>query len=262
METPVRADRPRMRAKTKKMDAVPEPRVTRGCHGGIAHSRGGVDGRFRKIMGNFFGWRTGFRCLPRKWRLEALVDFDLVAGDKLVGLIGHANDGLKLLEHGPGHAFAESGSGVRGDAVSAVVGDAHRDVDHFLGEWIERARRHELLDAFPRALEQCGIVGDGLPEIIDPVGFARGHDVVVNGAHFRASVTVFDESECGHENLRNHDCELRPQVSRNWRDRPVDDRPAIFQHILKRQAAQNLQEYLTRDPSAAFAEDEIYWSSG
>src|SRR5216683_6187621 len=205
---------------------------------------------------------AGFRCLPRKWRLEALVDFDLVAGDKLIGFIGHANDGLKLLEHSPGHAFAESGSGVRGDAVGTVVGDAHGDVDHFLGEWIERARGHDLLDAFPGAFEQGGIVRDGLPEIIDPIDFARGHDVVVNRAHFRAGVLVFDESECRHENLRNYDCELRPQVSRNWREQPVGDGPVIFQDILKRQAAQNLQEYLTRNPFAAFAEDEIYWSSG
>src|SRR6266536_505045 len=217
METPVRANRPRMRAKTKKWMLYPTPRVAplprrhplipaamvwmgasgmRGCLRGSGASRG-------------------------EWRLEALVDFDLVAGDKLVGFIGHANDGLKLLEHGPGHAFAESGSGVRGDAVSAVVGDADGDVDHFLGEWIERARRHDLLDAFPGALEQGGIVRDGLPKIIDPIGFARNHDVVVNRAHFRAGVLVFDESECGHENLRNCECELRPQVSRNWREQPA-----------------------------------------
>src|SRR5260370_41802141 len=118
----------------------------------------------RKDLWKFFQWRTGFRCLPRKWRLEALVDFDLVAGDKLVGLIGHANGGLKLLEHGPGHAFAESGSRVRGEAVSAGVGDAHGDIDHFLGEGIDYARGHNLLDAFPGHLEQGGILRDGLPE--------------------------------------------------------------------------------------------------
>src|SRR5713101_6661168 len=103
---------------------------------------------------------------------------------------------------------------------------------------------------------------DGFPEIIDPIGFARGHNVVVNRAHFRAGVLVFDKSECGHENLQNQDCELRSQVSKNWKDQPVGDGPAIFQRILKRQAAHNLQEYLTRNPSAAFADDEIYWSSG
>src|SRR6266571_2152500 len=222
METPVRADRPRMRAKIKKMDAVPEPRVTRGCYGGIpSFPRRWCGWAPRKDHGKFFQWPTGFRCLPGEWRLEALVDFDLVAGNKLVGFIGHANDGLKLLEHGPGHAFAESGSGVRGDAVSAVVGDAHRDVDHFLGEWIERSRGHNLLDAFPGPFEQSRIMRDGFPEIVDPIDFARNHDVVVYRAHFRAGVLVFDESECRHENLRNCDCELRPQLSRNWKDQPV-----------------------------------------
>jgi len=35
----------------------------------------------------------------------------------------------------------------------------------------------------------------------DPIDFACGHDVVVNGAHFRRCVFVFDQSECGHEGL-------------------------------------------------------------
>ncbi len=40
--------------KVKKMDAVPEPRVTRRCHGGIAHSRGdGVDGCLARIFADF-----------------------------------------------------------------------------------------------------------------------------------------------------------------------------------------------------------------
>ncbi len=43
-----------MRAKIKKMDAVPEPGVTRDYYGGIAHSRGdSADGRLGKIIGNF-----------------------------------------------------------------------------------------------------------------------------------------------------------------------------------------------------------------
>ncbi len=133
--------------------------------------------------------------------LEALVDFDLIAGDELVSFVGHADDGLKFLEHGVGHSFAEGGSSVRGDAVVAVVGDAYGDVDQFFGERIESAWAHDLLETFPGAFEQGGIVRDGLPEIVDPVDFARGHDVVVNGADFRRSVLVFDQSECGHEGL-------------------------------------------------------------
>jgi len=57
-----------------------------------------------------------------------------------VGFVGHADDGLQFLEHGVVHSFAESGSGVRSDAVIAIIGDAHRDVDQFLGEGIKRAR--------------------------------------------------------------------------------------------------------------------------
>src|SRR5207237_10013716 len=38
----------------------------------------------------------------------------------------------------------------------------------------------------------------GLPEIIDPVGLAGGHYVVVDGAHFGGSVFVFDESQGSH----------------------------------------------------------------
>ncbi len=91
---------------------------------------------------------------------------------------------------------------MRGDAVVAVVGDADGDVDEFFGEGIERAGRHDVLETFPGAFEQCGIVSDGLPEIIDPVDFAGGHDVVVNGADFGSRVLVFDEWECRHQGLQ------------------------------------------------------------
>ncbi len=90
---------------------------------------------------------------------------------------------------------------MRGDAVITVVGDADGDVNQFLGERIKRSRPHNLLDAFPGAFEQGGIVSDGLPKVVNPIDFARGHDVVVNGAHFQRRVLVFDESEGGHEDL-------------------------------------------------------------
>jgi hypothetical protein len=57
-------------------------------------------------------------------RTELLVHFDLIAGDQLIGLVSHSDDGLQLREHGIGQAFFESGGGVRGDAVMTVVGDA------------------------------------------------------------------------------------------------------------------------------------------
>ena len=136
-----------------------------------------------------------------------MVDFDLITGDKFVGFIGHADNGLKLLEHRVGHSFGEGGSGVRGDAVVAVVGDADGDVNQFLGERIERARAHDLLEAFPGALEQGGIVRDGLPEIIDPIDFARSHNVIVNGTDFRACVFVFDQSKGGHGDSPKNDAD-------------------------------------------------------
>jgi len=84
------------------------------------------------------------------------------------------------------------GGGVRRDAVAALVRHADGDVDHLLGQRIERARSHDLLDRFPGALQRDRIVGQHLSEIVDPVGLARRHDVVVNGAHLGTGVCVFD----------------------------------------------------------------------
>lgn len=132
-------------------------------------------------------------------RLETGVDGHLVAGDKLVGFVGHADDLLELLEHFRGHAFPEGGGGVRVNAVLAIVGDADSDVEKFLGEWIEGAGAHDGFQVVPGALEESGIVRDGFPEIVDVVGFASGHDVVINGFDRGAGVFVFDEAESGHE---------------------------------------------------------------
>src|SRR5580692_4706582 len=133
----------------------------------------------------------------QRWA-ELLVNFHLIAGDELVGLVRHADDRLQLLKHGVGHTFFESGGGVRGDAVVATIGDADGDIEELLGEGVERSGAHDLLDAFPGALQYGRIVRDGLPEIIDPVGLARGHDVVVDSANFRARVGIFNQSKCRH----------------------------------------------------------------
>jgi hypothetical protein len=138
----------------------------------------------------------------QRWE-ELLVDFHLIAGDELIGFVRHADDRLQLLEHSVGHAFFEGGGGVRSDAVVAIVGDADGDVEQLLGEGIERSGPHDLLDAFPGALQCGGVVRDGFPEIVDPIGLARGHDVVIDGAYLRARVCIFNESKCGHEFLRN-----------------------------------------------------------
>ena len=155
--------------------------------------------------------------LAGKRRHEAFVDFDLIAGDELVGFIGHANDGLEFLEHGVGHALAKGGSSVRRDTVVAVVGDADSDVKELLGKRIEGAGRHDLLDAFPSALEECGVVRDGFPEIVDPVGLTGGHNVVVNGADFGVCVFVLDKTEGGHDFSRIAANDDGENVSRKWK---------------------------------------------
>ena len=124
--------------------------------------------------------------------MKALIQFDLISGDEFIGGVGHADDGLELFEHGVGHAFSEGGGGVGGNAVVAIVGDADGDVDEFFGEGVYGAGSHDGFEALPGALQKSGVMGDGLPEIIDPIGFAGGHDVVVDGANFGSGVLVFD----------------------------------------------------------------------
>jgi hypothetical protein len=41
-------------------------------------------------------------------------------------------------------------------------------------------------------------VSDGLPEIVDPIGLARGHDVVIDGANFRVRVCILNEAKGRH----------------------------------------------------------------
>lgn len=89
--------------------------------------------------------------LTTQRRSKLLVNFNLIARDNLVGLVGHADDRLQLLKHRVGHAFFERGSSVRGDAVMAVVGDADGNVDELFRERIERAGRHDLFYALPGA---------------------------------------------------------------------------------------------------------------
>src|SRR5580658_3230038 len=142
-------------------------------------------------------------ALTTQGRAELLVNFHLIAGDELVGLVGHSDDGLQLLKHGIGHSFFECGSGVRSNTVVAIVRDADRNVEQLLGERIECSGPHDLLDAFPGALQRGGVVRDGFPEVIDPIDLPRSHNVIVNRAYLRARVRVFNESKCRHEFLRN-----------------------------------------------------------
>src|SRR5580692_1245191 len=84
------------------------------------------------------------------WRLETLVDFHLVAAGQAIGLIGHPHHGHQLGEHSVAHSGLARAGGVRGDAIPALISRAYREVNHLLGDGVERARRHDLLDALPR----------------------------------------------------------------------------------------------------------------
>ena len=139
-----------------------------------------------------------FRMRTSQGRLKALVNGDLVTGNEFVGFVGHADDLLKFLEHIWSHTLTEGRSGVGIDAVLAIVGDAYGDVNEFLGEWVNSARTHDGFQIVPSASQQRWIVSDGFPEIIDVIGFACGHDVVVDGFHFWDGVLVFDQTESGH----------------------------------------------------------------
>src|ERR1700724_3349676 len=144
-------------------------------------------------------------------RFETVVDLHLISGDEPIRFVRHANHGHQLFELRIGHAFVYRRRGVRSDAVFALVRYRNGDIDHFFGERIERSGSHDLLDFFPSALEHDRIMRDRLPEIIDPVGFARGHDVVVDGAHFGAGVVVFDKAKDRHAVLREK--RFRCQIS-------------------------------------------------
>ena len=74
------------------------------------------------------------------------------------------------------------------NAIATLIANTHGEVHEFLSERIERPGRHNLLDVFPCTLQRGRIVCDRLPKVIDPVRLARGHDVVVDGFHFRAGI--------------------------------------------------------------------------
>src|SRR5258708_32137003 len=135
-------------------------------------------------------------------RFEAVVDLDLIAGDEPIRFIRHANNGHQLFELGVGHAFVYCRSGMRSDAVFALVRDRDGDINHFFGERIERSGSHDLLDVFPSPLEHYRIVRDRLPEIVDPVRLARRHDVVVNSSDFGAGIGILDKAKDRHADLR------------------------------------------------------------
>jgi hypothetical protein len=89
--------------------------------------------------------------------VEGRVD-DAVAVGGPVRFVGHADHSHQLAEHGFGYAGHAGARGMAGDAISAATGRAHGEINHLLGDGIERARRHDLLEPQPRALESGGVV--------------------------------------------------------------------------------------------------------
>jgi hypothetical protein len=63
--------------------------------------------------------RTGGGPLAKRF-----VQFDAVAGDQTIRLIGHAGNGHHFAKHFRRHALFGRGGGVGGDAVFAAGGDA------------------------------------------------------------------------------------------------------------------------------------------
>src|SRR3954469_22818566 len=110
---------------------------------------------------------TVVRLVAGQLAVEHRIDRDAVAVCQPVGLVRHANDGHQLPEHLVAHARLARCRAVARDAIAATVGDAYREVDHFLEERVERAWRHHLFDAFPGALEASRVVSEILPEVID-----------------------------------------------------------------------------------------------
>src|SRR5262249_28697255 len=65
-------------------------------------------------------------------------------------------------------------------------------INHLLRQRIERARRHDLFHARPGAREQCRIMRQIFPEIVDVIDLPRALDLVEHGADFRASFAILD----------------------------------------------------------------------
>src|SRR5579862_4064732 len=132
---------------------------------------------------------------------EALVHRHAIAVGEAVGLVGHADDRDEFAQHLLRHAEPLCRGAMRMGAVLTGIGDADREVDQFLGERVERARRHHLFQALPGAFERRRVVGERPPEIVDPVGVAALFDVVEDGAHIGARRLLLDQRNNRHAYL-------------------------------------------------------------
>jgi RHH-type proline utilization regulon transcriptional repressor/proline dehydrogenase/delta 1-pyrroline-5-carboxylate dehydrogenase len=133
-------------------------------------------------------------CRPeqRSLLVERRIDRHAIPIDQPIGLVRHPDHAHQFAEHLGRHARLLRARVMARDAVAAAVGHAHREVDHFLDHRVERAGRHHLFQARPRAPERRGIVGQVLPEVVDIGHVARGLDVVEHGLDLVGSVRVVD----------------------------------------------------------------------
>src|SRR5882757_3676767 len=90
------------------------------------------------------------------------------------------------------HPLGPSRGAMRRDAVLATVRHADRHINEFFGERVERARAHDFLRICPHTPQRRGMMRQYFPVVVDPIGFAGGHDVVVHGANLRRRVRVLD----------------------------------------------------------------------
>ena len=81
--------------------------------------------------------RSSPRSAVRLAGVEGGVDRNLQRGRELVGLAGKPDDRQQFAILLSGHALGAGGGGVGMDAVGAVVGHRHGDVNHLLGQWID-----------------------------------------------------------------------------------------------------------------------------
>ena len=138
---------------------------------------------------NRFKWNVP---LPRLF--EFIIQRYLKSVCQTVIHVGHTDHAHQFPEHGLGHTFGDRGRAMRRNAVVAAVGHADGNINQFTDQRIQFAGpTHDFLERLPSPLECGGMIGDGLPEVIDFCRFAGCSDVVKDFSHDAAAVFVFNQ---------------------------------------------------------------------
>src|SRR5260370_19965238 len=117
---------------------------------------------------------------------------------KPVGLVRHADDGKQFPEHLVGHACATGGRRVARHTICAVVGHADRNVEQLFDQRIQCSRRHDVLEAMPRARKRRRVIRDEFPEVVDVVHLTGVHNIVVHRADRGCALVVLDRTWIAH----------------------------------------------------------------